>query len=580
MWTLLLRLGILIFPYFVFINLVVFFIQWPLITIALGIQFLSYILYPECQASKEEEIHLPRLPAEVIEHIASYLQFRGDRVRFALASRTTYHSANAFLYRNIVLDEHPSPNVPWFRRRLYRLHLCLTPNNASYIRHLDFSYYSDIDQESLLSILKQCINLNSLSLPAIQEPIQSHFQRRDVLLKQPVFITTRLSIPIYSTLTSLTWIGPFIPFRGPAHYAGQSALRLFPNLKSLKLMYRPDSFATDSNTKCTNVYPPTLDGALSLVEDLKCIATSCPPLEELVFPFWETVYSIISPSAFKQIPALRKVQFLALDGPMKDTEYGTGLLEFISEMNKLGIQVTFLNPWKSQFDILSLLDEVDPESGGETLRQLSIQTELTFGPIGPSRNGWQGREDVLNRLEWVRSLETNLHSRITLIWPITSFDQPVLIIPPVFTGVEFMFDTPVRRGDASQFLKFRQLMAKAVEIPHVQQIRINMKCIDAFYLAFPFFMQFKRSRRLTLNVERLLLPQRKGWETYWLRRRWRIQRVPEGTEEEIALTELAKDAIHVHPARLFEKLMAGILFLGERNVQGINCIFHDRYSWS
>jgi hypothetical protein len=576
----LLRVCLRILPFVAFSNLVIFFISWPLITIAMAIQFLTFLLFPRIPSSEKVEIYLPRLPADVIEHVASYLQGHSDRVRFALASRAFYHSGNAFIYRDIVLDEHPSPNVPWFRRRLYRLHQCLTLYNATYIRHIDFSLYADIDEGYLLSILKKCRHLNSLSLPAIQEPIQSHFERRGVLLKQPVVLTTGLSIPIYSSVTSLIWTGPFIPFRGPAHYAGQHALRLFPNLRSLKMVYRPDSLAADSNTFCTNVYPATANGALSLAQDLKCIAVSCPLLRELIFPFWETIYSRVSPMAFKQIRGLRKIQFLAVDGPMKDFDYGKGLFKFTSEMNEIGVQVNFLNPWKSLLDISSLLDEINFENAEDASLQLAETTELTFGPIGPIRNPWQGREDLLNRLEWVHQFDANLSRRITLVWPITLFEQPTFAIPPIFTGVEFVFNLPVRRGDASQFLKFRQLITAAVEIPHVQLIRVNMKRIDAFYLAFPLFMQFEGERHLILHVERLPLTQKKGFETYWIRRQWKFQRTPGAKEEETSLTGLAKYSIHVHPARLFEKLMVGMLFSGERNVREIICIFQDRYSRS
>ena len=282
-----------------------------------------------------------------------------------------------------------------------------------------------------------------------------------------------------------------------------------------------------------------------------------------------------------RFPVLRKVHFLALDGPMKDAEYGKGLLVFIGEMRKIGVQVTFLNPWQSQFDILSLVEELDVvANAGKLLQELAVNNELTFGPVGPPRNVWQGRTDVIDRLEWVIPSETIPDRRITLKWPISTSEQPTFIVPPIFTGVEFLFNTPVRRGDASQFLKFRRLITEAVGFPHVRRIRIEMTRIDAFYLAFPFFMQFLGRRRLTLYVERLQLPQSKGWEACWLRRQWKIRRRVEETDENVLLEDLANDDIHVHPARLFEKIMLRMLFLGERNVQEIICVFHDQYSRS
>src|SRR5205814_6910003 len=102
-------------------------------------------------------------------------------------------------------------------------------------------------------------------------------------------------------------------------------------------------------------------------------------------------------------------------------------------------------------------------------------------------------------------------------------------------------------------------------------IRIEMSRFDAFYLAFPLFMQFLGNRKLTLHLERLLLPQRKGWEGCWLRRQWKVRRRPEDKHEEVPLEDLAKDGIHVHPARLFQKIMLEMLFSGERNVQEIIC---------
>ena len=174
----LIRLCMFMFPYIIFVDLVIVFLPWPFISIALAFQFLSEIFYPEPHDNSVQDVYLPRLPEEILEHIASYLQYRPDHARFVLASQATHRAANASLYRSIILDEHPSPKVPSFRRRLYRLYVCLTPATASYVRHLDFTCYHDINEEYLLSILKRCINLNSLSLPAIQEPIQSNFEWR------------------------------------------------------------------------------------------------------------------------------------------------------------------------------------------------------------------------------------------------------------------------------------------------------------------------------------------------------------------------------------------------------------------
>jgi hypothetical protein len=564
-------------PFLILLTLYVFFLVWPLITIALAIQFVTYLILPDRSASIPEESYIPRFPPEVFSQIALHVSSRTDLARLAIASKSTYEAANSHLYRNIILDEHPSPHIPWFRRRLYRLHHCLTMDSALYVRYADFSYYSDINEAHLLAILQKCININSLSLPAIQEPIQSHFERRGVVIKQPVFLTVGLSLHTYSSVTSLTWTGPFIPFRGPMSYAGQDKLGLFKNLRSLKILFRSDPFASENGVKCMNIYPATMQSVQNLTEDLRIIASSCPLLEELILPFWETVYSLVEREIFESFTGLRKIKFLALDGPMKDIDYGRGFLKFVFKMSQIDIQVTFLNPWKSHLDIASLLDEIDLSS--TEIRRLSLVSTLTFGPIGSSRNIWQGRTDILSRLEWITPKKELLEQQLTLKWPIT-MSQPPFIIPPIFTGIEFHFDTPVRRGDAGHFLEFRKLITETVEFPHLERIRIVMERIDAFYLAFPIFMQFYGNRVLTLHVERVLLGQRKRTETYWIRREWRIKREFSHIEEVVALEELWKDGIHVHPARLFERIISGLFFCGERKVREITCVFHDRYSRS
>src|SRR5579859_1483667 len=204
-------------PYIVFVYLVVFFIAWPLISLTLGWSvFVSRIFFPEERHVETVEEYLPRLPTEIISHIASFLG-REDLVRFALGNRATYYPANKYLYRRIVLDEHPSTNVPWFRRRLYRLYVCLNTRNAAYIRRIDFSGYIDINHTYMSSILKKCIHLDSLSLPAIQDPIPSRFGKKGLLIKQPIFLTSALCTAIPSGITELTWTGPFIPFRGDSN---------------------------------------------------------------------------------------------------------------------------------------------------------------------------------------------------------------------------------------------------------------------------------------------------------------------------------------------------------------------------
>src|ERR1700737_4646067 len=178
-----------------FITLLVFALPWPLISIALVVQFVSSLLDYRPRIQESEVSYLPHLPFEVISQIASWLS-TPDLVQLALAGHSTHLSANAFLYRTIILQEHPSPNLPWFRRRLYRLERCLTRENGSLVRHLDVSSYYDIEKEQLSSILAKCTNLVSLSLPAIQEPIQLHLERRGRLIKQPVVFTPALKTPL------------------------------------------------------------------------------------------------------------------------------------------------------------------------------------------------------------------------------------------------------------------------------------------------------------------------------------------------------------------------------------------------
>lgn len=500
-----------------------------------------------------------------------------DIAHFALANRAAYHAANEYLYCRIVLDEHPSPHIPWFRRRLYRLAHTLTKRNALRVRHADFSHNADISEKYLLSILKRCTNLTSLCLPASMQPVRNPIETQGMLVKGPVFLTPALSIPIYASITSLMWTGPFIPLRGPADYAGRDALRLFRNLRSLIIIYRPDSFVGDQSVKCSNVYLTTVEGAQSLTEDLEHMASACPLLEELVLPFWEPVYSLAGMVPYKRFSALRKIRFLVLDGPMKDIDWGRGFLKFVFEMSRIGIHVSFANPWQSHFHILCLVDEIG-DVITETLRQIPSDQDLIFGPIGPPRNTWRGTGDVLNRLEWI-AYDENVNAKMVLRWPISTFEQPPFIVPPIFTMIEFRFSMPVRRGDAGPFLKFRHLISKATEITHLEQIRVEMECIDAFYLAFPLFMQFQGHRKLILHVKRHLLPQRKGWEAWWIHRQWKMRRRFQDVEQ-LSLEGLATEDIHVHPARLFEKIMVQIMFSGEKAVSEVLCVFNDRYARS
>jgi len=559
-------------PLLAFIGLLIVFLPWPLISITLAVQFVACLFAPEPLTKHPLEVYLPRLPADVVSLIASHLHERRDFLRLALASRETYHPANRRLYQRIVLEEDPSSNIPCFRRRLYRLAHCLTKENASYVRFLDFSKYADIDDTLALKIITQGVNLTEISLPAIQVPLKAPFGAKGMVIKQPVFLSTKLAQPIYSTINCLTWTGPFIPFREPSYYAGRQVLPLFRNLRSLTLIYRPDSFASgDDDVKCANAYQPTAEDAASLTEDLWCVAVSCAMLKELTFPFWETVYSVAGATIFKPFRSLQRVHFLALDGPMKDADYGRGILKFIYEMNQMGIQVTFDNPYRTALDIFSLVDELDLNTKADGL------PSATFGPIGSPTNPWQGRTDVLNRLEWVTALPADRNREITLRWPITnlSIDEPQFQIPPIFNSIEFIFNTPVSRGDGRQFLKWRKYLSDAVNFPNIRKIRVEMERVDAFYLAFPFFMQYQSNRTLTFQVQRLALSD----ASIWIRRQWKVKRGLEG-EEEVRLEELAKDDIHVHPARLFERNLSNLMFCGEGEVEEITCVFQDRYSRS
>ena len=162
---------------------------------------------------------------------------------------------------------------------------------------------------------------------------------------------------------------------------------------------------------------------------------------------------------------------------------------------------------------------------------------------------------------------------MTFNWPITNGDSPAFTIPPIFSGIQFQFNTRVQRGDARQYLKFVQYITTAMDFAHLRRVRVDMELVDAFYLAFPFFMQFQGNRILTLRVERMLLSGRKG---YWIRREWTLMK---GTFlRTVKLEELGGEGIHAHPVRLFERIMTGLMFLGERSVMEITCVFYDKYS--
>ena len=562
--------------YLVVEHFVLSFVPMPLITLALCAQFLAHLFNCSFVHGEPLVIYLPRLPADVLEHIASFLEDRKDLVRFSYASRAAYHAANPCLYKRVVLRENPSPNVPWFRRRLHRFAKCLTTENAAGVRYLDVSSYDDIDDKLLLFILSKCTKVTSLSLPAIQEPIQSHISRREVL-KQPVFLSAPLCVPIYLSVSSLTWTGPFIPFRGTEKYAGRSALQLFSNLRSLKIVYRPDSFATSDSARCYNTYPPTMPGVGFLREDLLCLSKSCPLLEEITFPFWESVFAMRNSwKAFRSLNNIRRIEFLAVDTPVKDIENGRDLLLFVNEMEKMNIEVHFSNPWRTHFDIAEVVEKQHATESLDSIFRLARANELIVGPVGPPANPWQRQLDILAKLQWI-FVPGEFHERLmTLRWPVTLVPTPAFEIPTIFTGVEFLFNTPsLGRHDASQFLEFKRLVGLVVEMPNVQRLRVQMECIDAFYLAFPLFMQFEGNRRLTIQIDRKETAE-PGRGCSLLKRQWRIKRGSE-EEEDVTLVELAKDAIHVHPARLFEKVMVELMFQGKQTINHITAVFHDRY---
>jgi uncharacterized protein (DUF2384 family) len=553
------------------------FLPTPAITLALLAQLIAHLLNRSFVPSKLVTMYLPRLPAEVFEHVAAFLVNQKDLVRFSYASVATYHAANMHLYKRIVLEEHPSPNIPWFRRRLHRLAKCLTAENAAMVRHLDVSSHADINDKLLLSILKKCSKLTTLSLPAIQVPIQSHLERRGVL-KQPIFLSERLCVPVYSSVTSLTWTGPFIPFRGAFEYTGRSALQLFLNLRSLKIVYRPDSFSTGDSARCYNTYAPTVAGVGSLWEDLQCLCDSCPLLEEITLPFWEAVFSMqASWKKFRLLAHLRKVEFRAVDTPVKDIENGRGLIRFMCEMDRLGIKVHFSNPWRTNFDIAAVFAELRSTEPFDAVFRFSRSTELLIGPVGPLGNPWQLRQlDILQKLQWV-FVPDEFHERlITLRWPINISPSPAFEIPTMFTGVEFLFNTASRaRRDASRFLEFTRLVGRVVEMTSVERLRVQMECVDAFYLAFPLFMQFEGNRKLSLRIDRMAIGEI-GEECVLVKRQWKILQ-GSGVEEDVTLKGLAEYAIHVHPARLFEKIMLELMFQGQRKINHVTAVFHDRY---
>ena len=566
-------------PFFSFALLLVCFLPWPLISIALLVQFFSVYFFPRlCSDLEPDEPYLPRLPTEVYATIASFIDNRQDLVRFTFASRSMYNVGNAFLYRQIVMDEHPSKHVPWFRRRLFRLQDSLTAENALYVRHADFSFYHDINEEYLLAILQKCKRLTSLSLPAMEKPIDNRFiTRQSLAITEPCFLSARLSVPIYDTVTSLTWIGSFIPLRGQRRIEtnGRETWSLFPSLRFLTIQFRPDTkYVPEHADTWYEGSGKTEKDVGDLMENLKYLASSCPYLEEIILPFWEPLFSRVSRSTYQSFNRLQRIEFLTVDTKSKLSSCGTGLLKFIFEMHEIGVDVSFANPYQLPFVVGSLIDEIDLRGrSGDHIRLLSQKVEFEFCPALIHPTDWHD----LNLLEWIHPSTPYENAQMTLWWYITPRTDPRFFIPPVFTGVLFCFDGDVRRYDASSFLKLQRYISEVVEMPHVRRVRLNMDHVNAFYLAFPLFMQFYGSRALTLCVERLLLPQRKGWETLWLRRQWNLQRQRDGDEEVVALEDLGKDGIHVHPARLFERVMLGLMFCGERNIQEITCVFRDRY---
>jgi hypothetical protein len=145
----------------------------------------------------------------------------------------------------------------------------------------------------------------------------------------------------------------------------------------------------------------------------------------------------------------------------------------------------------------------------------------------------------------------------------------------MFNGVEFLFNTPARaRRDPSQFLEFKRLVELAVEMPHIERLRIQMECVDAFYLAFPLFWVFDENKTLTLRIDRMVVGE--GGGGVILKREWRIKRGSRG-EEDVPLEGLGKHGIHVHPSRLLEKIMLQLMFQGQRTVDHITAVFRDEY---
>ena len=125
---------------------------------------------------------------------------------------------------------------------------------------------------------------------------------------------------------------------------------------------------------------------------------------------------------------------------------------------------------------------------------------------------------------------------MTLNWPVTNGDSPTLTIPSIFSGIQFQLNTPVKRGDARQYLKFVRYMTEALDYANLRRIRVDMELVAAFYLAFPFFMQFYGNRILTLKVERLLLSDGKG---FWIRREWTLTKG--NLERTVKLEELGSE---------------------------------------
>jgi hypothetical protein len=544
------------------------FLPQPLIALALLAQFLAHLFNRSFFRPEPVGVYLPRLPAEIFVHVASFLPNHEDLVRFSYASSACYHAANRYLYKSIVLKEHPAHNIPWFRRRLYRLSKRLTSQNAAEIRHIDVESYTEINDKLLLSILRKCAKLNSLRLRAMLEPIRMNHS-----IKQPVFLSERLCVPIYTSVTCLVWTGPFIPFRGPRQFAGQAALRLFPNLRSLKMVF------DGATGRCENTYPPTQLSAVPLFDDLQALADSCPLLEDITFPFWESAFAeVLSWERFRRLSNLRTVQFSAVDSPGKDVDHGRGLVLFANEMGNLGMQVTFFNPHRTHLDITSVFEELQTLGSRDSILPVPFSGDLAVGPVGPPANPWRRQLDILEKLSWyLLQAENDNESRqrlFTLRWPVTVVQRPAFEIPTMFNGVEFLFNTPARaRRDPSQFLEFKRLVELAVEMPHIERLRIQMECVDAFYLSFPLFWVFEGKKTLTLRIDRMVVGEGGG---VILKRQWRLKQ-GSGGEEDVSLEELGKHGIHVHPSRLVEKIMLQLMFQGQRKVDHITAVFRDEY---